>query len=92
MKIALITEKSTNKEISQSLLKNYAGTIILDLEKDPRFASLSVMAACVGWATLAVARTTQCVTRHFGARAAPRWAGTHGHRVCTPAIRTGMAA
>jgi len=34
MKIALITEKSTNKEISQSLLKNYAGTIILDLEKD----------------------------------------------------------
>ena len=34
MKVALITEKTIKKEISQSLLKNYSGSIIFDLEKN----------------------------------------------------------
>ena len=33
MKVALITEKTIKKEISQSLLKNYSGSVIFDLEK-----------------------------------------------------------
>ena len=34
MRVALITEKTIKKEISQSLLKNYAGSVIFDLEKN----------------------------------------------------------
>ena len=34
MKVALITEKTIKKEISQSLLKNYSGSVIFDLEKN----------------------------------------------------------
>ena len=34
MRIALITEKTIKKKVSHSLLKNYAGSAILDLEKD----------------------------------------------------------
>ena len=34
MRVALITEKTIKKEVSQSLLKNYAGSVIFDLEKN----------------------------------------------------------
>ena len=34
MKVALITEKTIKKEISKSLLKNYSGSVIFDLEKN----------------------------------------------------------
>ena len=34
MKVALITEKTIKKKVSQSLLKNYTGAVILDLEKN----------------------------------------------------------
>ena len=34
MKIALITEKTIKKKISQSLLKNYLGSVIFDLENN----------------------------------------------------------
>ena len=34
MRVALITEKTIKKEVSQSFLKNYAGSVIFDLEKN----------------------------------------------------------
>ena len=34
MKVALITVKTIKKEISQSFLKNYSGSVIFDLEKN----------------------------------------------------------
>ena len=34
MRVALITEKNIKKEVSQSLLKNYTGSVIFDLEKN----------------------------------------------------------
>ena len=34
MRVALIIEKTIKKEVSQSLLKNYAESIIFDLEKN----------------------------------------------------------
>ena len=34
MKVALITEKTIKKEVSHSLLKNYAGSVFFDLEKN----------------------------------------------------------
>ena len=34
MRVALITEKTIKKEVSQSLLKNYAGSVIFDLENN----------------------------------------------------------
>ena len=34
MKLALITEKTMKKEVSHSLLKHYAGSVIFDLEKN----------------------------------------------------------
>ena len=34
MRVALITEKTIKKEVAQSLLKNYAGSVIFDLEKN----------------------------------------------------------
>ena len=34
MRVALITEKTIKKQVFQSLLKNYTGSVILDLEKN----------------------------------------------------------
>ena len=34
MKVALITEKTIKKVVSQSFLKHYAGTVIFDFEKN----------------------------------------------------------
>ena len=34
MRVALIIEKTIKKEVSQSLLKNYAGSVVFDLEKN----------------------------------------------------------
>ena len=34
MRVALITEKTIKKEVSQSFLKDYTGSVIFDLEKN----------------------------------------------------------
>ena len=34
MRVALITEKTIKKEVYQSLLKNYAGSVVFDFEKN----------------------------------------------------------
>ena len=34
MRVALITEKTIKKKVSQSFLKDYAGSVIFDLEKN----------------------------------------------------------
>ena len=34
MRVALITEKNIKKKVSQSFLKDYAGSVIVDLEKN----------------------------------------------------------